>query len=61
VVAWEGGGRSLEEATATIADQNPQKRVIQPNEIAVLAVFLYGEQAKGITMENIAITGGALW
>ncbi|MFO1171626.1 MAG: SDR family oxidoreductase [Hyphomicrobiaceae bacterium] len=46
---------------ADIAAQNPQGRIIQPSEIAALAVFLCGEGAKGITMENIQVTGGALW
>lgn len=61
VLAREGKGRTLEDAMADIAAQNPQGRIIQPSEIAALAVFLCGEGAKGITMENIQVTGGALW
>lgn len=61
VVEREGKGRTMEEAMAEIASQNPQNRIIQPGEIAALAAFLCGEGAKGITMENIQITGGALW
>jgi 3-hydroxybutyrate dehydrogenase len=61
VVAREGKGRSLDQAMAEIAAQNPQKRIIQPDEIAALAVFLCGDEARGITMENIQVTGGALW
>jgi NAD(P)-dependent dehydrogenase (short-subunit alcohol dehydrogenase family) len=61
LVEREGKGRTLEEAMAEISGQNPQNRIIQPDEIASLAVFLCGEGAKGITMENIQITGGALW
>jgi len=61
VVAREGKGRSLEEAMVEIAAQNPQQRIIQPQEIAALAAFLCRDEAKGITMENIQITGGALW
>ncbi|TWG97318.1 NAD(P)-dependent dehydrogenase (short-subunit alcohol dehydrogenase family) [Mesorhizobium sp. J18] len=61
VVEREGKVRSLEEAMAEIADQNPQRRIIQPEEVAALAAFLCREEAKGITMENIQITGGALW
>ncbi|MDR6759198.1 NAD(P)-dependent dehydrogenase (short-subunit alcohol dehydrogenase family) [Mycoplana sp. BE70] len=61
VIDREGGGRTLEDAMADIARQNPQNRIIQPNEIASLAVFLCGEEARGITMENIQISGGALW
>ena len=40
---------------------NPQGRMMQPAEIAALATFLCSDAAKGITMENIQITGGALW
>ena len=61
VVAREGKGRSLSEAMSEIASQNPQQRIIQPQEIASLAAFLCREEAKGITAENIQITGGALW
>lgn len=61
VVEREGRGRTMEEAMSDIAAQNPQNRIIQPYEIAALAAFLCGEGARGITMENIQITGGALW
>jgi len=61
VVAREGKGRTPEEAMAEIAQANPQQRIIQPDEVAALAAFLCRDEAKGITMENIQITGGALW
>lgn len=61
VVEREGKGRTAEEAMAEIARGNPQQRMLQPQEIAALAVFLCSDLAKGITMENIQITGGALW
>lgn len=61
LVEREGRGRTLEDAMADIAGQNPQNRIIQPDEVAALAAFLCGDGARGITMENIAITGGALW
>lgn len=61
VVAREGRGRSLAEAMSEIAAQNPQQRIIQPAEIAGTVAFLCSEAAKGITAENIQITGGALW
>ncbi|RUU91523.1 SDR family oxidoreductase, partial [Mesorhizobium sp. M7A.T.Ca.TU.009.01.3.1] len=61
VVEREGKGRTAEEAMAEIARGNPQQRMLQPQEIAGLAVFLCSDLAKGITMENIQITGGALW
>lgn len=61
LVAREGRGRSLAEAMEEVAAQNPQRRLIQPGEIAALAAFLCRDEARGITMENIRITGGALW
>lgn len=61
VVAREGKGRTLDDAMADIAMQNPQQRIIQPNEIAGLAAYLCSDEAKGITGENIQITGGAMW
>ena len=61
LVEREGRGRTVEQAYADIASQNPQNRIIQSDEVAALAVFLCGEGARGITMENIQVTGGALW
>ncbi|RUW62602.1 SDR family NAD(P)-dependent oxidoreductase [Mesorhizobium sp. M7A.F.Ca.US.008.03.1.1] len=61
VVEREGKGRTSDEAMAEIARGNPQQRMLQPQEIAALAVFLCSDLARGITMENIQITGGALW
>lgn len=61
VVAREGKGRTPEDAMAEIAAQNPQHRIIQPGEVAALAAYLCREDARGITAENIQITGGALW
>ena len=61
VVAKEGKGKTVDQAMAEIADQNPQNRIIQPSEIAALTAFLCSDDAKGITAENIQVTGGALW
>lgn len=61
VIAREGKGRTLEDAMADIAAQNPQQRIVQPGEVAALAVYLCRDDARGITAENIQITGGALW
>lgn len=61
VVEREGKGRSIEAAMADIARGNPQGRIIQPDEVAALATFLCRNEALGITMENIQLTGGALW
>ncbi|TPK72877.1 SDR family oxidoreductase [Mesorhizobium sp. B2-4-12] len=61
VVEREGKGRSAEDVMDEFRKSNPQGRMMQPEEIAALAVFLCSDIAKGITMENIQITGGALW
>ena len=61
VVALEKLGRTVAEAKADIAAQNPQGRIINAEEIAALAVFLCSDAAGSITMENIQVTGGALW
>lgn len=61
LVARENKGRTLEDAFADVAAQNPQGRIIQPGEVAALAAFLCRDDARGITAENIQITGGALW
>ena len=61
VVAREGLGRDVATAKAGIAAQNPQNRIISAGEIAGLAVFLCSDAARGITAENIQVTGGALW
>lgn len=61
VVEREGKGRSAEDLMDEFRKGNPQGRMMQPEEIAALAVFLCSDLARGITMENIQITGGALW
>lgn len=61
LVDREGKGRTLEDAMAEIAAANPQHRIIQPGEVASLAAYLCRDDARGITAENIQITGGALW
>nr|VFK06782.1 MAG: NAD(P)-dependent dehydrogenase, short-chain alcohol dehydrogenase family [Candidatus Kentron sp. LPFa]VFK23446.1 MAG: NAD(P)-dependent dehydrogenase, short-chain alcohol dehydrogenase family [Candidatus Kentron sp. LPFa] len=40
---------------------NPQQRMIQPQEIAALTVFLCRNEAKAITMEDLRVSAGALW
>ena len=57
----DGDGRSADEIVADMTAQNPQLRIIQPEEIAAAAVFVCREEAFGLSMDNIKITGGALW
>lgn len=61
IVALEGKGRSVLQAMDDIAQENPQKRIVQPQEIADLVTFICSDAARGLTMENIQVTGGALW
>ena len=61
IVQREARGRSVEQAMADIASENPQGRILQTDEIAALALYLCSDAARGITMENIQVTGGALW
>ncbi len=61
VAAREGAGRTSADIIEDIRAQNPQKRIIQPSEVAALATFLCRDEAFGLSMDNIQITGGALW
>ncbi|WP_323782705.1 SDR family NAD(P)-dependent oxidoreductase [Leisingera sp.] len=61
IAGREGKGRTVPQAMAQIAAENPQNRIIQPGEVADLLSFLCSEAARGLTMENIQVTGGALW
>lgn len=54
-------GRSLAECLEELKQANPQKRIIQPEEIGELAVFLCRDQARGITMQDITLSAGAIW
>ena len=56
-------GRSASDASRAAAarEANPQKRLIQPAEIGALARFLCREEARGITMQDLTVSGGSLW
>ena len=56
-----GQGATVEENLERIAAAMPQKRLIQPEEIAALAVFLCRNEALGLTMEDITLSAGAHW
>ena len=53
-------GRTESDARRALEELNPQKRLIQPEEVAAVAVFLATEEAKGITGQAINIDGGAV-
>jgi len=52
-------GRSYEEAVASLAAFSPQKRLVEPEEVAALAVVLASDDARGITAQAWAVDGGA--
>ena len=54
-------GRHLEEVVTEIRRSNPQSRLVQPDELAALVVFLCGESAAAVTMEDIQVNAGAIW
>lgn len=56
-----GQGATVEENLERIAAEMPQKRLIQPEEIAALVVFLCRDEALGLTMEDITLSAGAYW
>ncbi len=51
-------GMSRDEALASILQTTPQRRLIDPSEIASTAIMLCGEDARGINGQAIGIDGG---
>ena len=54
-------GTSAEAEYARVIAEQPQKRLVQPRELAALAAFLCRDEAQGLTMEDIQLNAGALW
>jgi NAD(P)-dependent dehydrogenase (short-subunit alcohol dehydrogenase family) len=53
-------GRSVEEARATLEAMSPQKRMIEPDEVAYATVMLCADASRGIHGQTIVIDGGAI-
>jgi NAD(P)-dependent dehydrogenase (short-subunit alcohol dehydrogenase family) len=53
-------GMSEQKARETLERTSPQRRLIQPQEVASIAVFLAQEASKGITGQAINIDGGGV-
>jgi NAD(P)-dependent dehydrogenase (short-subunit alcohol dehydrogenase family) len=53
-------GMSAEQARETLARTSPQNRLIEPDEVAALAVYLAQESARGITGQAINVDGGGV-
>jgi 3-hydroxybutyrate dehydrogenase len=51
-------GRSTEEARAELSARNPQKRMVQPEEVASAVAWLCLPESASITGQSIAIAGG---
>jgi len=53
-------GRTADEARATLEAMSPQRRMIEPAEIAHATVMLCADAARGIHGQTIVIDGGAI-
>ena len=53
-------GKTGEDYLAEIAASSPQGRLITPEEVAGLALFLGSPEAKGVTGQAINVSGGAV-
>jgi len=56
----EKTGRSREEAKKTLEQMSPQRRMIQPAEVAHAVVMLCADAARGIHGQTLVIDGGAI-
>lgn len=54
-------GHQIEEIVNEMRRSNPQNRLVQPEELAELVIFLCGDKAAAITMEDIQVNAGAFW
>jgi NAD(P)-dependent dehydrogenase (short-subunit alcohol dehydrogenase family) len=53
--------RSAADARATLAANNPQGRLIEPQEVADAVLWLCAQGSAGITGQAISISGGETW
>lgn len=53
-------GRSVEEARQSLESMSPQRRMIEPDEVAHTALMLCADAARGIHGQTIVIDGGAI-
>jgi NAD(P)-dependent dehydrogenase (short-subunit alcohol dehydrogenase family) len=60
-IAIAGLDISVEEYRRRVAEDLPQKRFLDPDEVAALIAFLCRDEAFGITAEAITIAMGSHW
>jgi len=60
-IAIAGLNMTVEEYRAKIAADLPQKRFLDPDEVAGLALFLCRPEAQGINAEDVTMAMGSLW
>lgn len=53
-------GRSREEAIGALKRMSPQNRLVTPEEVAALALFLASDEGRGITGQAINVDGGSV-
>ncbi|HEV7127372.1 MAG TPA: SDR family oxidoreductase, partial [Ktedonobacterales bacterium] len=53
-------GTTEEQIRATLEQLSPQQRLIEPEEVAAIAVFLAMETSRGITGQAINVDGGSV-
>ena len=53
-------GRSYDEALQSLAAFSPQRRLVEPEEVAALAVLLASDEARGVTAQAWGVDGGAV-
>jgi len=51
-------GRSHDEALAEFSNVNPQRRIVQPAEVADAVRWLCGDSAASVTGQSISVSGG---
>jgi NAD(P)-dependent dehydrogenase (short-subunit alcohol dehydrogenase family) len=54
----ERTGRAFDEAVQSLTALSPQKRLIEPEEVATLAVLLASDEARGVTAQAWNVDGG---
>ena len=57
----EQNATSVEQTYSEIVGQSPQKRLVQPEEIAELVSYLCRNVAQGVTMEDIQLNAASMW